>query len=155
MEKIKNWIINHKVWSVLGGICLIIIIGLLIMLISMFVGGASSKYGHRLDGIKEVTITDDTKDKITNYESDKISSTKVRIQGKIINIEINVKNSTSLDDAKAIAKDMLSIFSEDEIKFYDIQYFLIQEKAEGSEEEGYKITGTKHPNKEEIGWIKG
>ncbi len=158
MKKFKEWLVSHKVWAFLGCFSLIVLLIILIVLIMMFMGTSSSKYGHRLDGIKQVTISSDTKDQINNIQDDKVASSNMRIQGKIIYIDINFKAGTSIDDAKAIAKQTLSEFSADELAFYDVCYFLEEEieKKDGEDAQtGFSITGTKHPSKKEIGWIKG
>lgn len=151
MNKIKSWISEHKVWAVLGGFSLIMLIFILIVLIMMFVGTSSDKYGHRLDGIEDVKISSEKKKEITDFSDDKVVSSDVRIQGKIIYIDVKFKDGTNLDDAKGIANKMLEVFSEEELKFYDVCYFLIEDK----EKDGFVITGTKHPSKKEISWIKG
>lgn len=154
MEKIKELISKHKGLSVVVILSLVLFIIMLILFISMFFGGSSSKYGNRLDGIKEVKIDNNRLDglnaKIEEYEEvEKCSS---RIQGKIVYININFAESSKLDKAKEIAESALEEFSEDEISYYDFSFFLVQESEE--EDGGFVVTGNKHPNKDNIGWIK-
>ena len=117
----------------------------------MFFGGKASKYGNRLDGIKEVALKDSAlKDiKSTLEEKENVKEAEIRVQGKIVYSNITFTEDTKLDDAKAIAEEELESFSEEELAFYDFSFFLVEDK-----EEGFVVTGNKHPKKENIGWIK-
>ena len=147
IKKVRNVLI-------LGITFLVLLLVLIVFLIffSMFFGGSSSKYGHRLDGIKEVTLDDKKLKDVSSAleEKESIKEASVRVQGKIVYSNIKFNEGTSIDDAKAIAKEELETFSEKELEFYDFSFFLVEDK----EEEGFVITGNKHPKKEDIGWTK-
>ena len=151
MKKIKELFNNHKGLFIVSCLALLFFLIMLFMFISMFFGKFSNSYGDRLEGINEVEINDDKIKEIDKNieENDIVEKSETRIQGKIVYINITFKESTKLDDAKSIATKALDNFNEDELSFYDISFFLVENK----EEDGFIITGNKHPKKENIGWI--
>ena len=56
MEKIKEWAKNNKGLAIVILLSLVLLIVLIIMSIQLFIGGSSSKYGNRLDGINDVKM---------------------------------------------------------------------------------------------------
>lgn len=152
MKKFKELILKHKGLSIITTLVLLLVIVTFLMFFSMFFGGSSNKYGHRLDGIKEVTIKKDKLDKISSAidEFGEVKANDLRIQGKIVYLNITYKEDTKVEDAKKVAEKALEEFSKDELAFYDFSFFLVEDK----EEDGFVITGNKHPKKDNIGWIK-
>jgi len=154
MKKIFNNIWNlikrHKLLTVICSLAIILIIIMTVTLFSFFVGG-NDKYGNRLDGIEEVKITSKEKKEVTSTieEYEEVSNASVRVQGKIIYINIKFKEGTKLDKAKEIANKSLENIDEEQLKFYDLGYFLTSE-----DEDGFNITGTKNAKLDEISWIK-
>ena len=154
MNKIKEWAKANKVYAIIGGIALFLFIIMLIIGIMLFIGGSNNEYGHRLDGIKDVEISDETKEEVENFTNDKVESSEIRIQGRIIYITINYVNDITKAQAKEIASETLSIFSEEEQDYYDICYFLVQGSNGEEDADTFVITGTKHPSKAAISWTK-
>lgn len=152
MKKIKELFIKHKGVSILALLVILLVLITFLMFFSMFFGGSSNKYGKRLDGIKEVTITKDRLDSLSSTidENEIVKSNEIRIQGKIVYINITFKEETKIDDGKKVAEKALEDFSEKELAFYDFSFFLVEDK----EKEGFVVTGNKHPSKDNIGWIK-
>lgn len=137
-----------------------IIIGI-VVLIALVVGGVYIKniispdesraiYGDRLDGMDEVKITADTKNKVQEALKEKATSVKVRVAGKIINITIETKEDVSRDDAKKMGQSAVEVFSEKEAAFYDFQILI---KNDNNKEQ-FPIIGYKHKGKESISWTK-
>ena len=154
-KKIKNLLSRHKILAVICLLALIVIIILFYMFCSIFVGG-SDKYGNRLDGIEEVEISKsemiDIADDIA--KDDSVDSAKVRLQGKIIYIDIVYKKDVSKDKAKEIAVKSLDNFDKKEKEFYDFEYVLTQNVGDNKEDTGFKITGAKTPKTDSISFIK-
>lgn len=152
MKKIKDLILKHKGLSIVTILVILLVLVTFLMFFSMFFGGSSNKYGHRLDGINEVTIKKDRLDSLSSTidENDSVKANEIRIQGKIIYFNITFKEGTKIDDAKKIAEKALEDFSEKEVGYYDFSFFLVEDK----EKDGFIITGNKHPKKDNIGWIK-
>lgn len=152
MKKIKELILKHKGLSIVTLLVVLLVLVTFLMFFSMFFGGSSNKYGHRLDGIKEVVLSKGKLDSISSKidEDDSVKANEIRIQGKIVYVNITFKEGTKGDEAKKIGSKVLEEFSEKELGFYDFSFFLVEDK----EEEGFVITGNKHPKKDDIGWIK-
>ena len=154
LKNIKDLIFRHKILSLICLVAFVIVIILLYMFCSIFVGG-QDKYGHRLDGIKEVEIS---KKELTTLETnlekkDEIEKASVRLQGKIIYFDITFKKDINQDKAKEIASSTLEEFSKKELEYYDYEYILNQ-NTDNDEDTGFKITGTKSPKIDKISWIK-
>ena len=141
---IKDLILRHKLLTIICILALIVGIILINVFFSMFVGG-SGKYGDRLKGIEEVTFLE---------EKDTVVDASVRVQGKIVYINIIFTRDTSLDRAKAVATETLALFEDEEKEYYDFGYFLTQEEVSDTEDKGFIITGSKNAKLESITWIK-
>jgi len=154
-QKIKNLILRHKILTIICFLALIVIIILIYVFFGMFVSG-NSKYGNRLEGIEKVVLSSKEKKEVVSFleEKEQVTEATIRIQGKIIYINITFTRDTSLDKAKAIATETLALLEDEQKEFYDIGYFLTQEKVENPEDKGYIITGSKNAKLESISWIK-
>lgn len=155
MKKIKDLILRHKILSIICLIAFVIIIILAYMFCSIFVGG-NNKYGNRLDGIKEVELTNTELKELANdlETEEEVDSAKVRLQGKIVYFDIIFTEATSKDKATEIASKTLENFSEEEQNYYDFEYILTQVGNEEEDYDGFRLTGTKSPKIEKINWIK-
>lgn len=130
--------------------------------------GHGSKYGNRLDGINKISFTRNDKSSITKFisDNDKVTEAKLNIHGKIVNVIFNVKEDTSLDDAKKIASESLEKFSDDVKNFYDIEYIITKNDEKGTEKEvtdengktttttvkEFPIMGYKNSKSKEVVW---
>ena len=152
MEKIKEWAKNNKGLAIVILLSLVLLIVLIIMSIQLFIGGSSSKYGNRLDGINDVKISDDTYKGVKEEveETGEVESIDIRLQGKIVYTTIVLKSETSTDKAKEIASATLDNYSEKELKYYDFSFFLKWNTEDGET----VITGNKHHSLDEISWVK-
>lgn len=152
MEKIKEWAKNNKGLAIVILLSLVLLIVLIIMSIQLFIGGSSSKYGNRLDGINDVKIADDTYKGVKEEveETGEVESIDIRLQGKIVYTTIVLKSETSTDKAKEIASATLDNYSEKELKYYDFSFFLKWNTEDGET----VITGNKHRSLDEISWVK-
>lgn len=152
MEKIKEWAKNNKGLAIVILLSLVLLIVLIIMSIQLFIGGSSSKYGNRLDGINDVKIADDTYKGVKKEveETGEVESIDIRLQGKIVYTTVVLKSETSTDKAKEIASATLDNYSEKELKYYDFSFFLKWNTEDGET----VITGNKHHSLDEISWVK-
>lgn len=153
MNKIKEWIKAHRGLSIIGLLSLVLFIIMLIIMLNLLLGGSSNKYGNRLDGINNVKITDEVYSDVKQELEDTglTEKTSTRLQGKIIYTTIVLKSDTSVEKAKEIASNTIDNYSEEQLKFYDICFFL-KWNGEG-ENKDVVITGTKHHNLDKITWI--
>lgn len=145
MNVIKN---NKGIFIVLG-IILVFIIGAFVLFRTFLPSG--NEYGNRLKGIEKVKIS---KSKISNLEKKiadrkKIKKVDIDIKGRLINILITVEDETDLDDMKDYSTEKLELFKEKELKYYDIQFYLINENAKAKH---YPAIGYKHKTSDKIKW---
>ena len=155
LKGIKDLILRHKILTIICFLAVIGIIALGFIFLNMFVSG-SGKYGNRLDGIEKVVIDSKEKREVVSFleEKDTVKEASVRVQGKIVYINIVFTRDASLDRAKAVATETLALFEDKEKEFYDFGYFLTQEEVEDKEDKGFIVTGSKNAKLEAITWIK-
>lgn len=149
-KKLWELVKRHKLLTIICSLAIIIVVIMIVVLFSFFVG-SNDKYGNRLDGIKKVELTSKEKKNIADKlkENEEVKEASVRIQGKIIYINIKFNDDTNLDKAKEIANNSLKEIDEDQLKFYDLGYFLTKDG-----ENGFNVTGTKNAKLDKISWIK-
>ncbi len=147
MEVIKN---NKGIFIFLG-IILIFLIILIVGIKAFFPSG--NTYGDRLKGISKVKLS--TKD-IKSLEKEisdrsKIKDVSINVEGRLINIVITTEESADLDDMKDYCTEKLDLFDEDELKYYDIQFYLVNES---DEKEHFPAIGYRHKTSDSITWSK-
>ena len=118
-------------------LALIIIIAFVVLIVKLVLpASGTNKYGDRLDGIENYNFSEKAKNKVIKNlkDRDQVTSCKIEVHGKLISVIFTVKKDVSKEDAKNIASDSLSSFS-DKIKgFYDIQYEVKKKDEEGRKE---------------------
>ncbi|MBP3635668.1 MAG: hypothetical protein J6J17_04385 [Bacilli bacterium] len=165
-KKLKRLLKNKK--FIIFMILLLVLIICLFLLKGIFFPGGGSNYGNRLDGIEKISFTKKDQEKINQFinNNEKVTSSKINIHGKIINVIYNVNKDVSLDDAKNIATSSLEKFDDTVKGFYDIQFIITMTDEKGEEtqttdENGKTITtvvkkfplmGYKNSSKEAIVW---
>ena len=132
-KKFKKLLKNKKAMIFL--VLFLILLVCLFLLKGVFFPGVGSNYGHRLDGINDIKFTDKTKDSIVSSikKDDKVSTAKMNIHGKIVNIIFNVNKDVSIEDARAISTASLEKFPEKVKGFYDIQFIITKTEEAGEE----------------------
>lgn len=152
LGKIKDLVSRHRILSMICLLALVIIIILMYIFSSIFTSNRNN-YGDRLRGIKDVEIAKSKLSSVSDKikENGEVTKASVRVQGKIVYLDIEFNADTSLDKAKEIANSSLDNFSDKEKKFYDFEYILYQKKDDNT---GFKITGTKGPKTDGISFIK-
>lgn len=115
-------------------------------------GTSTTKYGDRLDGIEKYKLSDTLENDIKNvYENTKsVGNVKVNLEGKIIYINIDFKESIKLETAKAEAIKALDKIGEENLKYYDVQYILTYSGEE--ENNNYPIFGAKSSSSLKVVW---
>ena len=137
--------------------CIAILIFVLIAIIGykainvFFPNAKSAIYGDRLEGKVKVkkTTYEDVKAKISEKEF--VKDVNIRENGRIINIEVKVMDSTSIDAAKDLSGLIFEHFSESQIGYYDFQLFVTKESQE---EDNFPIIAYKHHNSSTFSWTK-
>lgn len=152
MNKIKKFWNENRVLFVLFLIVLVCILLILGVLLKYFFGSSSSSYGKRLEGIKEVEVTDEIKNNfLSSMQNDElIENVAIKNRGKIIYISISFKDGVSLVEAQSKALASLMAFEQKYLDFYDFNYTLKGNATENSE--GFLIMGAKNVNGSGLVW---
>ena len=131
-------------------VVLVIALSLGVLFLVMWFGGGNNKYGSRLEGIEEVSVSNSYLKEVVDQLEKKsiVKNATVNLQGKLINFNITLKESTLEADAKALSAVVIDNFTKDELSFYDIQIFLLDNK----EESIYPMIGYKHRTNAEFVW---
>ena len=153
--KIKDLMLHHKLLAVICLLAFILFVVLCLMLLSMTIS-TSNKYGNRLDGIDKVEIKKSSLKEIGKKieKDEKVKKASLHIEGKIIYFDITYNNGVSLGDAKKIAESSMDNFDEKELKFYDLEYVLMEDKKDDKDDSSFVVIGTKHSSKDSISWMK-
>lgn len=115
-----------------------------------FPDDAEAYYGTRLEGIDKVKITDKKKEELKEHFKDSSESITVRLQGRIIYLDVKVKEGVSVDTARELANKTLEKLSDDEKAYYDVQFIISNDK----DTEHFPIIGYRHHTKQAISWTK-
>ncbi len=145
---------ENKVLLVLAIIILISFVVIGVSLVMYFYSGnGKDSYGDRLEGIEEVQIDDNVGDLVKElYKEDKaFNDVIVNVKGKIIYINIDLKENLSLVDTQSLAIKSLEVFSEEEKAFYDIQ-IIITAKTVEEESDIYPLMGYKNSKNSQVVW---
>ena len=153
-KKFINLLLRHKLLTLLCLVTFVVAVVLFFVLFGMFTS-SGGKYGNRLNGIEKVAVSSKEKKDIVTFLEDKdtVKDASVRVQGKIIYINITFKKDVTLDKAKAVATETLALVDDDKKDYYDIGYFLTQEEV-SEDNKGFVITGSKSYRLDNISWIK-
>ena len=153
MSKSKNKQDNTMLWIL---IVILLVCFLLIgfLFYKYFYSGIStSKYGDtRLEGIENYPLSENLESEINKlYKEEKsVNKVKVDVEGRIIYIIVDFKESIKVDSAKSIATKALDKIGEDNLKFYEVQYILTYSGEE--ENTNYPVFGSKNANSLKVVW---
>lgn len=117
-----------------------------------YAGVSTSKYGNRLDGIENYKLSETLKDDISGIYSKEssISSVNTTVEGKIIYITIDFKESIKTDKAKDLAVKALDKIGKENLTFYEIQFILTYSGKD--ENKNFPIFGSKNSNSLKVVW---
>lgn len=143
MKKIKKY---YK-WIILA-VTLIVILALSILIyINLFKQGE----GNRLEGIEEYTVTKKeinlVKENFNKLEG--INDIDIYTNYKIIKIYIKLNEDIDFDDVSEVSLESINNFSEENLKFYDVEVFI---DSLDEESEIYPKIGYKHKSNSEFTW---
>ena len=165
MKVIKN---NKGIFITLFIIIIFAVAGFFVLK-AFFPSG--NEYGNRLKGIEKVSFSDKEITKLEKEikDRDKIKKVSMNIKGRLINIMITVEEDADIDDMKDHCKEKLELFDEEELSYYDIQFYLVKEESKkeeskdkedskdkeeskDKEDEDYPSIGYKHKTSTKIKW---
>ena len=150
MKKIWKFIVDNRIYIVL--VLFVLFCGFVFVTMKAYLDPEDelAVYGNRLEGIEKVIITDTKKNEVVDFikEDENVTDASITIQGKIINISIKSGNKkNTIDKMKEKGIEIIKKFSDDEIAFYDFQFFIKNEEA------NYNLMGYKNKKKESISWV--
>ncbi len=105
----------------------------------------TSKYGNRLDGLDDYNQSEIVKNLENSYTDTKILEKSVRIQGKIVYVELTVDPATTNEDIQTICTSSLNAIKEEEKAYFDLQFIV---KREGLT----PYLGSKNHSKSNVTW---
>ncbi len=155
MKNVTKFIKNHKLLILLSILVILFLIFCLKLVLTFTQSDEVVFYGKRLENApKDAKINKDEKSKkVSEKLSEDAKNATVRVQGRIINIIINLKDDASRDKGKECAKRSLEEFSDKEKEYYDFQFF-INRTSEKEDSNQFPFIGYKHHTKAEINWAK-
>lgn len=147
MDKFKSFFKKHKKKCIIVGVCLLILIifiSILFFVISYFMPNDNeSFYGDRCEQTENYPVSSDLQDKIATFIKDYEGYELVEFDVKcnLITFILKVPDSTEVKVVKEMSKNLLTVFNEDELKYYDIHLSI---KSDNEKSENYPIMGTHH-----------
>lgn len=160
----KKFYEENRVFSIL----MLVVVACIILIGCLGVGYVlksknASVYGNRLDGIGDVKIStkmiENFKKQI--FEMGKVSDVQINVHGKIVYFDITFNNETTVEEAKNVAISCVSLFEEDYLNYYDLQFLMANDlfketknsTAENEENTNpFPIMGYKKAETENISW---
>lgn len=144
-------IIKKYKWFILGFFILLAIIAVWLGK-DLLLNIDGALYGHRLEGIEDVPITNETKKEISDFLSstEGVEKVKIYVHGKILNIIIWVDDTMTVDKVKEISNAALEKCSEEQKSFYDISFLV--DYAKETEDKKFPMIGNKNKNSKQIVW---
>ena len=144
-----NFIRRNKKLLIVIVIFLIALVGAVQLKNILFPSGGAI-YGNRLEGKEDFPIAKDLDRQIKNKFETGVSAVEVRISGRIVNIIVTVNGDVSVATAKNYATQMLELFADKQLNYYDLQVFM-KKDVESNE---FPIIGYKHRKKAVFTWTK-
>lgn len=141
----KLWKSNRVVF-VLVIILIVCFIAICSVALTFFYSKDTNEYGNRLNGIEKHSISSELKSnyKETLLANESVKSVEFNTKGRIIYVNIKFDENISLDNAKKLVEDNLSLFSEDILSYYDLQFILSSDN--------FTIMASKNVASEKISW---
>ncbi len=142
--------LKNKKLIIVATIIVAIIVILVYFGIKLF-GVGKSPYGDRCDQSVNYSISSKKIKAVKNKykEIEEVKSVDVYTKLCTIKIIVNLKSDVDLETIKAKSTEVLGLFDEDELGFYD---FALYVTSENKESEVYPINVSKHNSREDFAW---
>lgn len=121
------------------------------LLHALLSGGTNDEYGNRLNGIENYTVNEAQVEEIKSTISEKegVTSVSYNLEGRLVNVIINLEEKTDIEVAKTYASEVSNTLDDEQNKYYDIQVYL---NSNDDESLVYPQIGTKHKTSDEFVW---
>ena len=145
-KKFKKFYKYNRTYCILMMISLFCFLLMGTGIIVYFVGQINtSKYGRRLDGINDYNQNEIIKKLEDSYTDSKILEKNIRIQGKIVYVELTVDPATTNEEIQTICTSSLNSITDEDKAFFDLQFIV---KREGLT----TYMGSKNHSKGNVSW---
>lgn len=140
---------NNKIAVLFTVVVIVIIVAIALIVFPLYSTRSGDEYGNRLEGIEEVKISDDTTSAIKEIftNTSKVQKTNIYLKGKIYNIFVYVNDDVNVSDLTAQCDEALTKLDEEQLKYYDVQFFI-----KNSGENAKTIVGYKSKSSNSISW---
>ena len=138
---------NKKIIKIclIGLVFLFILLMVWLFIVPSFNG---NKYGDRLKDNNKHKLSNEAISKIKDKakENDSVIKINYRKDGRVLNFTITVDSNFGVNQAKEFASSLLGEIGEDNLKYYDVQFFI----ASDEEKDEYPIIGYKSKKSDSI-----
>ena len=146
----KKFIKMHKKPVIIGVSVFVLVLILLVVWLFVLPSFNGNKYGDRLKEESKHKISNEVISKIKDMAKDNDSVIKVSYhkEGRVLNFTIIVDSNFGINQAKEFASSVLGEISEDNQKYYDVQFFIDSD----DKNDGYPLIGYKSKNSDVINY---
>lgn len=140
MKNIKKFYKNNRIYCILMAISLLCLAVIVLLFVLYFVNQTKNDvYGNRLNGLESVKISKEDKSDLIDsvMENEMVSKTTINIKGKIIYVNVYLKEGNR-EDAEGIAIKLLNLVKDEHKEVYDINFSFVKEDDELFPYLGYK-----------------
>ena len=147
MKKVIKFLKKHYKMIVVALVLIIIVLLCVFVYKNIFKSGISE----RLEGIENYTLTEKEISKIEEKfnELEVVSDIELKANYKIIKIFLNLTEDIEFEKVKKVSDEAISLFSEENLSFYDVEIFV---DSEVEESETYPKIGYKYKTNSEFTW---
>lgn len=147
LNNIKKWFKSHKNLSIVLGVTIVIAL-VLIFSITTIVNiimpdTRESVYGDRCKITEKYKVDSKKEDELKSFfkKYEFVTFNALDVKCNLIDIVITVPDKTSFNDVKNMSKELLKVFSADQLRTYDIELLV---KSDNENSENYPQVGTHH-----------
>lgn len=142
---------KSKAKFIIIGIAIILFAAILIIFGSIIIKDKKNPYGDRCDERENYNLENKTIKAIKKkyQEIEEVKDIDVYTKLCTVKIIVNLKSDVDIEIIKTKSKEILELFSEDELKFYD---FALYVTSDNKESETYPINVSKHNSREDFAW---
>ena len=129
MKRLKKFYRNNRIYCILMLISLVCLVLIICSVIFYFIHQSlSSVCGDRLNEVSEHPVTSELSSMEDYFKKQSIvTNVSVRLQGKIIYVDFSASSSATNDDINNICTDSLSLLTDDQKSFYDVQFIVTRD----------------------------
>ena len=142
---------TNKIKLIIIIVAIVFILALIVLLGLFILQDNKNPYGDRCDERINYEISNKQIKKVKNKfkEIEEVKDIDVYTKLCTIKIIVNLKNDVELDIIKTKAEEALTLFSEEELNFYD---FALYVTSDNKDSEIYPINVSKHNSRDGFAW---